>query len=67
MHLQDKLYSTREIAEILGVATQSAYARIKVRDVEPIIVEGIAYYTKEDVEKILKKKRRGRPTKNVIQ
>ena len=68
MQLQDRLYKVSEIAKIMGVTIPAVYFRIMRRELgEPEYIDGIAHYSKDDVEIIMEGLRRGRKTQSVIQ
>jgi hypothetical protein len=61
--MEDKLYTVAELSKILGVTTGVVYRRIPTTDVNPVWIKGVMYFEKEDAEKLLEYKRRGRPKK----
>ena len=64
--MEDKLYSVFELARISGVTVPTIYHRIKLLEPEPMYVGGIAHYKREDAEKLILHRKRGRKPENVI-
>ena len=68
MQLQDRLYKVSEIAKIMGITVPAVYFRIMRRELgEPEYIDGIAHYSKDDVELIMEGLRRGKKAQGVIE